>query len=261
MSVRLSQAQFDKWLAHTVERVAAAPVSPEPFGHCRMENVLPSDLFANLRGMDLRAVTMLQRPPGVAQAEREKNRFYLTVNRRSPKSMYDDAPFLVLAFMLLSHPTTVAALRQLLSDQLAAEFGRSDLVFDPSLTLVEDRSGYELLPHTDIPSKAITLLIYLAGDGDDPRLGTELFWLRDEHWLLKPDIMHLRLGRHLFSRVETVPYLPNHGLAFVPSQSTFHGVAEVKGSVRRILQYQLSVSADVAQTRRQRQAGDATASG
>jgi hypothetical protein len=140
---------------------------------------------------------------------------------------------------------------QRFSNELESEFGTIDLALSPGAILIEDRSGYELLPHTDLARKALTLIMYLASDDADPALGTELYVFRGGADDPPADIMQKRVARQWFNRVTTVPYRPNCGLAFAPSKNTFHGVRRVQSdnAVRRVLQFQLNVDAATASRR------------
>jgi len=135
------------------------------------------------------------------------------------------------------------ALTRVFARDLMAAFGRLDLPLASTLMLVEDRSGYALLPHTDVPHKAVTLLIYLAGDGADPSLGTELYMPAPGVTLEGGFPMRGRFARSPFVRVATAPYRGNLALMFPPSQRSFHGVKEVTAGdpTRRLLQFQISV--------------------
>lgn len=165
------------------------------------------------------------------------------MKRSDLQKLPGEASPLVDVFECLSHPLTVNALLARFVDETEASYGLARPPVTPVLSVVEDRNGYVLLPHTDHATKVVTLLIYLpAGDGD-AALGTEIYCLRD------PDTPHTdtmdgtRISRDLVTRVTTVPYRPNHGLAFAPSRRSLHGVAEVRGATRRLLQFQLMTSA------------------
>ncbi len=71
----------------------------------------------------------------------------------------------------------------------------------------QDTDGFWLEPHTDIPVKKFTMLIYLSGD---PRLrltGTDLHEGPPDH-----------------AYVGSAPYGKNKGVIFIPGDNTWHGV-------------------------------------
>ena len=45
---------------------------------------------------------------------------------------------------------------QRFSNELESEFGTIDLALSPGAILIEDRSGYELLPHKEAPNYRIS---------------------------------------------------------------------------------------------------------
>lgn len=242
-------------VAGGVERAVAilseAPRRDAPFPHLVFEQVLPHGLFLQLRALDP-VDSLRSSRPGEGAASREGIRRSLTVDRRTLADIATAAAPLADAFAILADPQVEAALLRRFDAELRAAFDGGHPAVTPVLGFFLDRSGYELLPHTDVPHKAVTMLIYLADDEDDPSLGTELFALRDPNVTIPPDIMTKRVPRHHFLPPTTVPYRPNCGLAFAPSHRTFHGVSEIRrpGTVRRALQFQLNVDGPTATRRR-----------
>ncbi|EDP63345.1 hypothetical protein BAL199_28525 [alpha proteobacterium BAL199] len=246
-----AQHAIEESAAYTAYRIMNVLQHPWPFPHLLFDQLLSPDLLDLLLRIDIPNAAMRQHPPGEGAANRENHRFSVAV---SPNTLQDVAaaiPTLGVAFTTLSHRLVVRALVERFRHELEIGFGTTDLALQPSMVLVEDRSGYELLPHTDVPQKALTLIVYLAADDADPSLGTELYAFRGSPDGAPANIMQTRVARHWFNRVTTVPYRPNHGLAFAPSRNTFHGVGHVQTdtAVRRILQFQLNVDAAAASRR------------
>jgi hypothetical protein len=81
----------------------------------------------------------------------------------------------------------------------------------------QDTDGFWLEPHTDIPVKRLTFLIYLSEEGGREEWGTDLYDGAGQH-----------AGR--------APADPNRGLVFVPGADTWHGFEKrpIRG-VRRSL--------------------------
>lgn len=77
------------------------------------------------------------------------------------------------------------------------------------LSLVRDFPGYFIRPHQDVPSKLLTVQIYLPQDDGESDRGT-IFYRRGDSGLLEID--------------STVPYLPNSGYAFPVTEGSWHGV-------------------------------------
>lgn len=91
-----------------------------------------------------------------------------------------------------------------LAGVLAEAFGfQADGTF-VRIEYAQDTDGFWLHPHTDIGVKMFTMLIYMSDDPRHADLGTDIYANEDEH-----------VGRS--------PFTPNGGMAFVPSNNTWHG--------------------------------------
>ncbi|HET9478854.1 MAG TPA: hypothetical protein VFO72_05895, partial [Pyrinomonadaceae bacterium] len=104
---------------------------------------------------------------------------------------------------------------------------------------IRHRAGYFLGPHSDLYTKLVVLLLYLAPDDRAERLGTSLY-------RPKVDGFSCRDSKHYpfddFIRVKTAPYRPNSLLAFVRSDISFHGLEplteqDVATEGRDLIQY------------------------
>lgn len=71
--------------------------------------------------------------------------------------------------------------------------------------LITDRQGFWLKPHTDIPEKRMSMLLFVNPHRESEHLGTDLY---------DADL----------TRVKTVPYLHNFGYMFAPGENTWHGL-------------------------------------
>jgi hypothetical protein len=99
--------------------------------------------------------------------------------------------------------------------------------------LVEDITNYALGPHTDSPSKVITVLFYLPKDDSQRHMGTSIYTPKDPTRRCPGGPHYEREG---FNRVATMPFTPNSMFAFVKSDNSFHGVERVTDpDVRRWL--------------------------
>ena len=77
-----------------------------------------------------------------------------------------------------------------------------------------------LEPHTDIPAKRFTMLIYLSDDPALENCGTDIYDATRDHVL-----------------VHTATYKFNGGLIFVPGSDTWHGFSrrEIKGNRKSLI--------------------------
>jgi len=92
---------------------------------------------------------------------------------------------------------------------------------------IRHRAGYFLGPHSDLFTKLVVLLIYLAPDNSADHLGTSLYRPRDAAFTC-PDSKHYPFED--FIRVKTAPYRPNSLLAFLRSDISFHGLEPLSQS-------------------------------
>lgn len=101
---------------------------------------------------------------------------------------------------------------------------RPNIAHGAEVFLMRDRTNYSLGPHTDSPSKLVSVLFYLAANDDRPDLGTALYVPKDRSFKCAG-------GPHypfeLFERVVTLPYRRNTLLAFPKTDQCFHGVEPV----------------------------------
>ena len=90
--------------------------------------------------------------------------------------------------------------------------------------LVNDQSNYQLGPHTDLPTRLLSILIYLPSL-DQPSIGTSLYQPIDPQF-------NCRTGKHYrskgFKEVKKIPFKPNTLLAFPRTNQSFHGVETLK---------------------------------
>lgn len=106
---------------------------------------------------------------------------------------------------------------------------------------IRHRAGYFLGPHSDLYTKLVVLLIYLAPDKCAEHLGTSLYRPKDPSFRCH-DSKHYPFED--FIRVKTAPYKPNSLLAFMRSDISFHGLeplseTDVVTEGRDVIQYVL----------------------
>lgn len=99
---------------------------------------------------------------------------------------------------------------------------------------IRHRPGYFLGPHSDLYTKLVVLLIYLAPDNSAEHLGTSLYRPKNPTFTC-------HASKHYsfedFIRVKTAPYRPNSLLAFMRSDVSFHGLEPLSTAGRDVIQY------------------------
>jgi hypothetical protein len=218
-----------------------APLRPYPYPHIYVPDVFPPDFYAEIQRHMPHPDSML--PIEQARAVRGyKERFVLDIGRSLDGLTPAQSAFWGgFAGWLLS-----GRLKSLMLSKfkpfVAHRFeGVQGLVFRDETLLIEDRTNYALGPHTDAPSKVITVIFYLPKDDSQAHMGTSLYVPKDPARRCAGGPHHDRAG---FDRVATMPFKPNSMFAFVKSDHTFHGVEKVLDpDVRRwLLLYDIKAS-------------------
>jgi hypothetical protein len=226
----------------TVYRILSSDMRKWPYPHMVLDEFLDRGMFSDLMAADL---TPLLRRRNSSDTGSEAKRFNFDLFAPPPEVALPSA-FAGLRDVL-QHPTLGRMLLKVFGPLISGRFAGEIPPVVLGAEVIEDRTNYELPPHTDIAIKLITVLFYLADEDADPQLGTEIYAPRSEFH--KPDPNVPRHQRSSFVRVATVPYRPNTALIFAPGTNTFHGVGPVEGPevTRRLVQFQINLDIDAYQ--------------
>jgi hypothetical protein len=242
---------------HTLYQIANAPLREYPFPHLLVREVFDPGYYRSLLEHLLPAELM--KPVKEVRAVGQKyseDRFVFPLlpdeTERLPPPY--GAFWGELSAWLLGMPLLSALLRKF-AVQMEQRFGpREPGVYNEAM-LVDDRTRYSLGPHSDSPTKVITLLFYLPADDSRPHLGTSIYAPRDPSFRC-PGGPHYPF--ELFERVTTMPYLPNTLFAFFKTDASFHGVEPIRDENcrRHLLFYDVRCSLeDLRQAQAAREAG------
>jgi hypothetical protein len=232
-------------LDHVVERLRAAEVVLDPYPHYYLENVFPDDYYQTLlRSLpestvyqNLFEVTDLKLDHFRHRDQRDLNEGWTATLPGEIKDFWDGFNEWFLG------PDLAQAVMTSFATQLRARFGEEQswpqVVVESQL--IRHRAGYFLGPHSDLHTKLIVLLLYLAPDESAAHLGTSLYRPKDPGFSC-PNSAHYPFED--FTRVKTASYKPNSLLAFVRSDVSFHGLEplsekDVTTSGRDVIQYTL----------------------
>lgn len=230
-------------LAHFIARLRAAEVVAEPYPHYYLENVFPKDFYQAL----------LRHLPAATSYE---NLFEITTLKldhfryRDQRSLNDGWTEALPAelkdfwnrFNEWFYGADLAeAVLDSFAESLRARLGEKRAWPPVSVEsqLIRHRAGYFLGPHSDLHTKLVVLLLYLAPDESASQLGTSLYRPKDPGFSC-PDSAHYPFED--FVKVKTAPYKPNSLLAFLRSDISFHGVEplleqDVASCSRDLIQY------------------------
>src|SRR6185503_4283702 len=201
---------------HFAGRLQSASVEAEPFPHYFLEQVFPDDYYhqmlAHLPSTDvydnLYEVTDLKLDHFRHRDQRDMDHGWTDRLPPEQKSFWD------------------AFNRWFLSEELAQavmkSFGRESW---PAVSVesqfIRHRAGYFLGPHSDLYTKLVVLLLYLAPDDSAEHLGTSLYRPKQPGFSC-PNSKHYDFAD--FIKVKTALYRPNSLLAFMRSDISFHGL-------------------------------------
>ena len=169
---------------------ANARAAAAPFRHWTVSNVFPDGLTDALRSLPYPAPD-LNGVSGKREFHNDQRHYFDAANI----ARFDACAAVADAFQ---SRTVVDLIETETGADLAASYVR--------LEYAQDRDGFWLEPHTDLGVKRFTMLIYLPDDDAQADLGTDLY-ANDETWAKRE------------------PFTDNTALVFVPSVSTWHGLA------------------------------------
>ena len=226
-----------------LERLRSAHVEADPFPHYYLEGVLPEDYYADLLrhlpGSDLYEnlyeVTDLK-------LDQFRHRYQRDLNDGWTNALPSELqPFWNSFNEWFLSPTLAQAVLESFADPLRPRIGDGSSWPEVSVEaqFIRHRAGYFLGPHSDLYTKLVVILLYLAPDDSAARLGTSLYRPKAEGFSCH-ESTHYSFDD--FIRVKTAPYKPNSLLAFVRSDISFHGLEaltqqDVATEGRDLIQY------------------------
>ncbi len=225
-------------LEHFVDRLQTARVEVDPFPHYYLENVFPDDYYQDLlRHLpdtevyeNLYEVTDLKLDHFRHRNQRDMDEGWTS---RLPQDLQ---PFWnSFNEWFLGAELAQAVLQSFSSQRTAWPEASVESQF------IRHRAGYFLGPHSDLYTKLVVLLVYLAPDNSAEHLGTSLYRPKDPGFSCHDSKHH---AFDDFIRVKTAPYRPNSLLAFMRSDISFHGLeplssTDVVTEGRDVIQYVL----------------------
>jgi hypothetical protein len=229
--------------SHFLERLRSARVEADPFPHYYIEGVFPENYYAQLlRHLptseiydNLYEVTDLKLDHFRQRYQRDLTEGWTNALPEPQHSFWNAFNQWFLS------PEVAQAVLESFSESLHPRIG--DRASWPAVSVeaqfIRHRAGYFLGPHSDLHTKLVVLLLYLAPDANTERLGTSLYRPKVEGFSC-PDSKHYAFED--FVRVKTAPYKPNSLLAFVRSDVSFHGLEpltehDVATEGRDVIQY------------------------
>lgn len=194
----------DNILTHVINKIQQSNLCLEPSLHFEFSNILPSDVYEEvIQRFPLKEhfQPLMHQDAMMKDGGSSRGEIYLNPTGLAKLSPDDREFWLTVGDVFCSD-----ILCKTLQDKLRLD---GDLVAKPSL--YQDRSGYQIRPHTDIYTKAITMQIYLPIDTKMENYGTTFYSKIEEH----------------FVPAKRISFIPNKGYAFPVSNCSWHGVEKI----------------------------------
>jgi hypothetical protein len=232
-------------LTYVIDRLRTSEVLEDPYPHYYLEDVFPSEYYQSLlRHLpdssvydNLFAVTDLKLDHFRHRDQRDLNEGWTEMLPEAIKGFWDDFNRWFMG------PELAQAVLRTFAEPMRERFGDDESWPDVSVEaqFIRHRAGYFLGPHSDLYTKLVVLLFYLAPDDSLAHLGTSLYRPKDRDFTC-PDSKHYPFDD--FVNVKTAPYKRNSLLAFMRSDRSFHGLEplsehDVAGGPRDLIQYVL----------------------
>ena len=230
-------------LNHFIGRLRGVKVDTDPFPHYYLEQVLPESyyeqLLKHLPGSsvyeNLYEVTDLKLDHFRHRYQRDLNQGWTNALPPELQNFWNSFNEWFLSLRLAQ------AFLESFAEPLRPRIGEREVWPEVSVEaqFIRHRAGYFLGPHSDLYTKLVVVLLYLAPDEGAARLGTSLYRPKRAGFSC-PDSKHYAFED--FIRVKTAPYKPNSLLAFVRSDISFHGLEplteeDVVNEGRDLIQY------------------------
>lgn len=203
-------------LEHFIGRLRGVQVEPHPFPHFFLEQVFPEDYYQEML-RNLPPDDVYQNLYEVTDLKLDQFRHR---NQRDMDHGWTDK--LPAEQQIFWDSFNQWFLSEELANAVLESFGRKSC---PEVLVesqfIRHRAGYFLGPHSDLYTKLVVLLLYLAPDHNAEHLGTSLYRPKQAGFSC-PNSKHYPFED--FIRVKTAPYRPNSLFAFVRSDISFHGL-------------------------------------
>lgn len=220
-------------LEHFIGRLRGARVESDPFPHYFLEQLFPEDYYREL----LRHLPSSDVYENLYEVTDLKlDHFRHRDQRDMDQGWTDRLPNELRPFWTSFNEWFLG---EELARAVMESFGLAGPEISVESQFIRHRAGYFLGPHSDLYTKLVVLLLYLAPDNSAEHLGTSLYRPKQAGFSC-PTSKHYPFED--FIRVKTAPYRANSLLAFVRSDISFHGLEplseqDVATAGRDVIQY------------------------
>lgn len=218
--------------------VETAPLATDPFPYFYADGAFPSDFYEEMR----RQLPAAENYKKISETGRTKSayeaRLILSLTNGLDALPPAQREFWQRLAASFAKPDFTTALLRKFAPTFAQATGKDprQLQYGIELLLVKDLDGYQIGPHTDIKSRAVSIMFYMPSSPRYEAYGTSIY---------RPRMAGLRSdgSRHYpfdgFEKIETMPCRANAMFAFQRNDVSFHGVEPIAdpGCERDVLLY------------------------
>lgn len=207
--------------AHLVQRITLTSTKTDPYCHFHTEQIFPEEFYREL----------IENIPDTSSF----SRFDAYPQRSCFTLQKENLEQLSFTYFLFWHNfmTTIGSLNfanvllKKFQPQLKERFGENTPItkMGVDISLIRDQAGYSIGPHTDHPSKILTLIFYLPISHDQNHLGTSIYIPKDRSVKYSGHEHH---SFKEFDKISTIPFIPNSVFGFLRSDCSFHGVEPIQ---------------------------------
>lgn len=210
----------EETLAYLIHRIELTPIKIHPYSHFHVEQIFPDAFYREL----------IENIPDISyfsQFESYPQRSSITLTKKTLERL----PFPWFLFWY-KFTTSIGTLNfknvifKKFQLPLKERFGEdlSQIKLGADISLFCDQPGYSIGPHTDHPSKILTLLFYLPISHNQKHLGTSIYTPKDRSVTYSG---HKHYSFKDFDKLFTIPFVPNSVFGFLRSDYSFHGVEPI----------------------------------
>lgn len=201
---------YEDVLGHMQYTILNTRVSQYPFPHVFVRNVFPQTFYDQIRA-----------------ALPDLSKYGDLEGAKYGSRVFNDASDPVFDLFKSANWTNLACkvFKRQIIENLGSEFPAST-----DLRLVSDAENYKIGPHTDAKHKVLSFLFYLPPDESLAPYGTSIFLPNDPEFRC-PGGPHHKFDQ--FTKIATMPFIPNSLFAFFKTDNSFHGVEPITIPCRR----------------------------
>lgn len=213
---------------HLIYKLRNVQIRSYPYPHLYIDSIFPDGFYQKLRKY-WPSINSMQciAETGRTRGNLYRERFILPLENDAVNKLDLEAAhfWLDMASWLLGNRFKQEVMKTFES-YFPKRFGAKPARLDcsPEALIVRDLTNYSISPHTDTPSRLLSLLFYCPQHNTNNHLGTSIYIPKDPKVELDPKLHH---SLELFNRISTMEYKPNSLFAFLRTDDSYHGVETI----------------------------------